>query len=102
MTEKVDPTTSLQDADKLEFAAHTQENAIADVSSGELITVEKGYTDVLAELPPEEARRALSKVDYRLVPLLSLLYLVAFIDRSNIGNVLITPLVQVVALLNLL
>ena len=30
-----------------------------------------------------EARRILSKVDYRLVPILSLLYLVAFIDRSN-------------------
>ncbi|KAF1966574.1 MFS general substrate transporter [Bimuria novae-zelandiae CBS 107.79] len=33
-----------------------------------------------------EARRILSKVDYRLVPVLALLYLVAFIDRSNIGN----------------
>lgn len=31
----------------------------------------------------KEARRILSKVDYRLVPILSLLYLVAFIDRSN-------------------
>jgi len=30
-----------------------------------------------------EARRILSKVDWRLVPILSLLYLVAFIDRSN-------------------
>jgi hypothetical protein len=27
--------------------------------------------------------RALRKVDYRLVPLLAVLYLVAFIDRSN-------------------
>ncbi|KAJ4350423.1 uncharacterized protein N0V89_009044 [Didymosphaeria variabile] len=33
-----------------------------------------------------EARRILAKVDWRLVPVLSLLYLVAFIDRSNIGN----------------
>lgn len=30
-----------------------------------------------------EARRILAKVDWRLVPVLSLLYLVAFIDRSN-------------------
>lgn len=30
-----------------------------------------------------EARRILNKVDWRLVPVLSLLYLVAFIDRSN-------------------
>lgn len=30
-----------------------------------------------------EAKRILKKVDFRLVPVLSLLYLVAFIDRSN-------------------
>lgn len=30
-----------------------------------------------------EARRVLRKVDMRLVPMLSLLYLVSFIDRSN-------------------
>jgi hypothetical protein len=35
------------------------------------------------ELPEAEAKRILSKVDYRLVPMLALLYLVAFIDRSN-------------------
>lgn len=35
------------------------------------------------DLPEAEARRILSKVDYRLVPMLALLYLVAFIDRSN-------------------
>lgn len=35
------------------------------------------------EMGEKEARRILSKVDYRLVPVLSLLYLVAFIDRSN-------------------
>lgn len=35
------------------------------------------------ELDEAEANRVLRKVDYRLVPLLSLLYLVAFIDRAN-------------------
>lgn len=35
------------------------------------------------ELDEAEAARVLRKVDYRLVPMLSLLYLVAFIDRSN-------------------
>lgn len=35
------------------------------------------------ELDEAEASRVLRKVDYRLVPMLSLLYLVAFIDRSN-------------------
>lgn len=35
------------------------------------------------QLDEAEASRVLRKVDYRLVPTLSLLYLVAFIDRAN-------------------
>lgn len=35
------------------------------------------------ELDEQEAARVLRKVDWRLVPVLALLYLVAFIDRSN-------------------
>jgi hypothetical protein len=35
------------------------------------------------ELEEKEAARVLRKVDMRLVPILTLLYLVAFIDRSN-------------------
>ncbi|OAX82139.1 hypothetical protein ACJ72_03509 [Emergomyces africanus] len=34
----------------------------------------------------EETTKILRKVDYRLVPLLGVLYLLAFIDRGNIGN----------------
>ena len=37
----------------------------------------------VGEIDETESRRILSKVDYRLVSILSLLYLVAFIDRSN-------------------
>lgn len=93
MTTKIESSpASLKDSDNVEFAA-THKEGVTDESSGEeLVTVEKGYTDVLVELPPDEARRALKKVDYRLVPLLSLLYLVAFIDRSNIGNAKIAGL----------
>ncbi|KAL6884402.1 major facilitator superfamily domain-containing protein [Trichoderma evansii] len=35
---------------------------------------------------PQEQKRILRKVDWRLVPLLSFLYLVSFIDRGNLGN----------------
>lgn len=62
----------------------------SDESSGrdELVTVEKGYREdqLHGDLTPEESHRALRKCDYRLIPLLGVLYLVAFIDRSNIGN----------------
>jgi sugar phosphate permease len=33
-----------------------------------------------------ETKRLLRKVDYRLLPVLTLLYLMSFLDRSNIGN----------------
>ncbi|CAK7230065.1 hypothetical protein SBRCBS47491_007460 [Sporothrix bragantina] len=33
-----------------------------------------------------EAKRVLRKVDYRLVPMLMLLYLICFVDKGNIGN----------------
>lgn len=33
-----------------------------------------------------ETTRILRKVDYRLVPMLTVLYLLAFLDRGNIGN----------------
>ncbi len=76
---------------RLEYGPTTI-SPLKDESSGELMTVEKGYTNVLVDLPPAEGRRILKKVDYHLVPLLSLLYLVAFIDRSNIGNAKIAGL----------
>lgn len=36
---------------------------------------------------PKVVRRIMRKVDLRLIPILSLLYMWAFIDRSNLGNV---------------
>jgi hypothetical protein len=61
---------------------HHETGSIAKV---ELATLDAGYSesDIIIDLPPAEGRRALKKVDYRLVPLLAILYLVAFIDRSN-------------------
>lgn len=61
---KVAPeTTSMSDEPKVE-----------DI--GEARRTVESYTD-------EEAARILRKVDYRLVPLLAVLYLLAFIDRGN-------------------
>ncbi|KAK2739568.1 hypothetical protein FQN57_006530 [Myotisia sp. PD_48] len=34
----------------------------------------------------EESKRILRKIDYRLIPILALLYMYAFLDRSNIAN----------------
>jgi len=40
----------------------------------------------LASVPPQEQARIYHKVDRRLVPMLALLYLIAHLDRANIGN----------------
>ncbi|KAM0715822.1 hypothetical protein Q7P37_008336 [Cladosporium fusiforme] len=40
----------------------------------------------LANIPPREQARIFHKVDRRLVPMLALLYLIAHLDRANIGN----------------
>jgi len=73
-------------------AVHTEE--AAENEKGGLATLDTGYTesDVIADLPPAEGLRALRKVDYRLVPLLAILYLVAFIDRSNMQVALVDVL----------
>jgi hypothetical protein len=60
----------------------TYDNRVEDIaektshSSGEIDSQD-------VELDESESARVLRKVDMRLVPILSLLYLVAFIDRSN-------------------
>lgn len=61
---------------------------------GKPAVAENDLPALLLELPEAEERRILSKIDWRLVPILSLLYLVAFIDRSNIGNAKIAGLTK--------
>lgn len=41
--------------------------------------------DFLANFPEARRRQILRKLDIRLLPLLAFLYLVAYIDRANIG-----------------
>jgi hypothetical protein len=59
---------------------------IGETSSGELNTIDKmeTYQELAAEgLSAEEQKRVIRKVDWRVVPLLTFLYLVSFLDRSN-------------------
>ncbi len=39
----------------------------------------------LASFSDEQRKRVLRKIDWRLVPMLLILYLISFIDRANIG-----------------
>ena len=61
-----------QDADELEQKYHIPLKAVLESH---------------LEEDPKTVRKVMRKVDLRLVPMLSLLYMWAFIDRSNLGNV---------------
>ncbi|KAF2773993.1 MFS general substrate transporter [Teratosphaeria nubilosa] len=78
-------TTTTTTTPKCELQSFSSASASAS-EQDELITVEKGYTEVIARLSPEEERKIIRKVDWHVVPLLASLMLVSFIDRSNIGN----------------
>ncbi|SRR6266536_6320623 len=76
---------------RLEYAL--DEKVKGDTSSSEeietaggLYTVENGaiaHEQVALDYTEAEKTRILRKIDYRLVPLLGVLYLLAFIDRGN-------------------
>ena len=69
-------------AAKSEFIA-PDDKRIEDTTDGEKKLSSDGELEAFVEVSDEEGRKILSKVDYRLVPILALLYLVAFLDRSN-------------------
>ncbi|KAM5350969.1 hypothetical protein ACJ41O_003692 [Fusarium nematophilum] len=52
--------------------------------------VNRGLTEeelaFVANFPEEKRKKLLAKIDWRLMPMLVLLYLVAYIDKANIGN----------------
>jgi len=65
----------------LSSTASTNKDPIDD----EKAVVSDGAREVL-EFSPTERARLLRKLDWHLLPLVSLLYLLSFLDRANIGN----------------
>ncbi|TFK24972.1 MFS general substrate transporter [Coprinopsis marcescibilis] len=55
---------------------------------------EKTSSSITQDFDTPEDRKLLRKVDFRLIPILTLLYLLSFLDRSNIGNAKIIGLVE--------
>jgi hypothetical protein len=45
-----------------------------------------GNDEGLPSYDPAETQKVLRKIDWRLLPTLALLYLLAFLDRGNLGN----------------
>ncbi|KAJ3568006.1 hypothetical protein NP233_g5997 [Leucocoprinus birnbaumii] len=64
------------------------------VGSGELEKISADYSE-------EETARVLRKIDWHLLPFISLLYLLSFLDRANIGNARIAGMAHDVGLVGL-
>lgn len=74
-----------KDAQHVETASITsEENGLKYRKPTPGITDEE--REWLASLDVKEQNRIFHKVDIRLVPMLALLYLIAHLDRANIGN----------------
>jgi hypothetical protein len=67
----------------------------------ELVTLDNGAqtNEAITELPAKEQNRILRKVDLRVVPLLTFLYLIAYIDRTNSASTLSCSLVSLILVL---
>lgn len=87
MTEKPNVATMGGDEKRVEYSEGLKhgEEFSSEEGSPHLRTVENGadVNEIAIDYSPEETKRILRKIDYRLVPLLGVLYLLAFIDRGN-------------------
>ncbi|KAF8195576.1 major facilitator superfamily domain-containing protein [Pholiota molesta] len=54
---------------------------------------EKGSITTIQDFNTPEDKALVRKIDFRLIPILTLLYLLSFLDRTNIGNAKIVGLV---------
>ncbi|RTE69223.1 hypothetical protein BHE90_016399 [Fusarium euwallaceae] len=67
-------------------AHHSQDSEVSSPEKGVVKPVTEHEEDTLQEFSPAETKRLLRKLDWSLLPLLSMLYLLSFLDRANIGN----------------
>ncbi|EJU06610.1 MFS general substrate transporter [Dacryopinax primogenitus] len=96
MTGKNPFPTSLEPSDVKE-ATLTVEHAIAPEEHEKIFGTRydfggEGTLPPPPKLSPEEELRLYRKIDRRLMPILSLMYLLSFLDRGNIGNAKIAGL----------
>ncbi|THV90948.1 hypothetical protein D6D25_09658 [Aureobasidium pullulans] len=78
------PTNSVHSLKEIDAEKH--EMVPIEVARGQNEHISAVDADFLAGFTNEQRRRVLRKVDWRLVPMLLILYLISFIDRANIGN----------------
>ena len=65
-----------------------------DIAGFRVFGLDPADADFFTSYPEEKRRKVFRKVDFRLVPMLALLYLICHIDRANIGNAKIEGMVE--------
>jgi hypothetical protein len=63
-------------------SAEVQDSSLVDRLENDV----NGNDHALPHYDAGETARILHKIDYRLIPILALLYLLSFLDKGNIGN----------------
>ncbi|KAF6823705.1 major facilitator superfamily transporter [Colletotrichum plurivorum] len=81
------------DRSEVEHAAHEKHSVAHNEFQGNG-AMNPEDADFLANFPEEKKKRAVRKVDFRLIPMLVLLYLMAYLDKTNIGNAKIEGLLD--------
>ncbi|KAI4719855.1 MFS general substrate transporter [Aureobasidium sp. EXF-10727] len=87
------PTSSIHSLKDIDAEKHEM-IPTEKVARGQNEHISAADAEFLAGFSDEQRKRVLRKVDWRLVPMLLILYLISFIDRANIGNAKIEGLVK--------
>lgn len=76
----IDTKTKAGTVDSAQFETSSAEKNVVDIDTGTQEDVEsRGFS-------LKDTKKLLRKMDGRLLPFLALLYLLSFLDRTNIGN----------------
>jgi MFS family permease len=67
---------------------------VVEIGTFRVVGISPEDVDFFTNFPEERRKKIFRKVDIRLVPMLALLYLMAHIDRANIGNAKIEGMVD--------
>lgn len=67
-------------------AISSGETTPAVMEKEQIVMLENTVDGTTEEFDTKSTKRLLRKIDFALIPFLSLLYLLSFLDRTNIGN----------------
>ncbi|KAH6664729.1 major facilitator superfamily domain-containing protein [Plectosphaerella plurivora] len=83
----------VESIDHKDIVADSNTQAI-DIAGFRVFGLDPVDAEFFSSYPEDKRKKVFRKVDYRLVPMLALLYLICHIDRANIGNAKIEGMVE--------